>query len=67
MGGITQAIEHALPKKQIYQVIRDDLYPIGLFNTGLGSTRSHQGILAPRTTELGAKLIDFLDKPLELK
>lgn len=28
---------------------------------------SHEGILARRTTDLGAKLIDFLSEPLELK
>lgn len=72
MGGITQAIEHAFPdlrgKEQIYKVIWGDLYQRGLINTeGLGTTMSRQGILARRTTELGAKLIDFLSEPAELK
>ncbi|MBD8739072.1 hypothetical protein IFR41_06090 [Pseudomonas fluorescens] len=72
MGGIAQAIEHAFPdlrgKERIYKVIWGDLYQRGLINTdGLGTTMSRQGILARRTTELGAKLIDFLSEPVELE
>lgn len=70
--GITQAIEHAFPdlrgKEQIYKVIWDDLYQRGLIDTsGLGTTMSREGILARRTTDLGAKLIDFLSEPVALK
>jgi len=72
MGGITQAIEHAFPdlrgKEQIYKVIWDDLYQRGLISTqSLGTTMSREGILARRTTELGAKLIDFLSEPVAPK
>jgi hypothetical protein len=71
MGGITQVIEHAFPdlkgKEQIYKVIWGDLYQRGLINTeGLGTTMSRQGILSRRTTELGAKLIEFLSEPVEM-
>ncbi len=72
MGGITQTIEHAFPdlrgKQSIYKVIWGDLYQRGLISTdSLGTTMSRDGMLAPRTTELGSQLIDFFSEPTPLK
>jgi hypothetical protein len=65
MGGITQVIEYALPElkgqEPLYGSIWKDLYQRGLISTdSLGTTMSVEGMTANRTTDLGARLIEFL-------
>ncbi|HDS1758835.1 hypothetical protein [Pseudomonas sp. M5] len=67
MGGLSSVAEFALPElkgqDELYRSIWKDLYQRGLVNTGsMGGTMSRVGMLASRTTQIGAQLINFLSK-----
>lgn len=65
MGGLTTVAEFAFPdlagQKELYSSIWKDLYQRGLVGTdSMGSTMSREGMLAQRTSKMGAQLIAFL-------
>jgi hypothetical protein len=65
MGGLTSVAEFAFPdlvgQKELYLSIWKDLYQRGLVDTdSMGSTMSRDGMLAPRTSKMGAQLVAFL-------
>lgn len=65
MGGISSVAEFALPELKgqgdLYLSIWKDLYQRGLVDTdSMGGTMSRSGMLASRTTQIGAQLINFL-------
>jgi len=65
MGAISTVLEFALPElnghEQTYSIIWKDLYQRGLLTTdGLNTTMSRDGMIAGRTSKLGAELIKFL-------
>ncbi|WP_414903641.1 hypothetical protein [Pseudomonas sp. IT-P260] len=65
MGAISTVLEFALPElkghAETYTVIWKDLFQRGLLTTdGLNTTMSRDGMIAGRTTKLGAELIKFL-------
>ena len=67
MGGTELIIEHAFPElskdRALYDQIWRDLYQSGLVNIeSLHVMMSWQGIIARRTTELGAKFLEFISQ-----
>jgi len=69
-GGLTIILEHAFPElgreQELYTQIWKDLYQRGLLNTpGLETMMTWNGLLARRSTDLGAKFLLFISEPKE--
>ena len=68
MGGPSTVLEDAYPEmrgqRAIYDQLVTDLSSAGLFGIGsLHSTMTADGMLSPRTTELGRRFLAFISEP----
>jgi len=70
-GGLSNVLEEAYPelsgKRELYDLIWDDLSRAGLHNTsGLHTTMTGSGLIAQRTTTFGKEFLEFItESPID--
>jgi hypothetical protein len=70
MGAMSHLVEKAFPdlrgKRDLYDLIWKDLHSRALVNTdGLHTMMTGSGIVAKRTTKIGALFLDYIKSPVE--